>query len=179
MVCLWVGRECVETVRDNIGNAFLGGGVKNTNEIKPVHGANMSLISISDLGDMHEPSGYPWRFLYRPIPRDVLRYPFSCVFDPKMPRLLLLLFLAAKAEVSPVGLQARIEQIRCGDNGHEALRFPSGLVYLWKTRTRQVLDYRPPVEESKPLSHQIPPFSGPGSTVPPGQAQDTWGIRRT
>lgn len=108
----------------------------------------------------------------------MLRYPFSCVFDPEMPRFLLLLLLAAKAEVSPAGLQARIEQIRCSDDGHEPQRFPSGLVQLWKTRNRQIPDHCLPIEELKALPREIAPFTGPGGTIPPGQTQDTGGIRR-
>lgn len=69
----------------------------------------MSSISPSDLCDMHEPAGYPWRLLHRSILRNVPRYLFSCVFNPEVLRFLLLLLLAAKAEVSPVGSQARIE----------------------------------------------------------------------
>lgn len=142
-------------------------------------GVKKSLIFLSDLSDMHEPAWYSWRPLHRSIPRNVLRYPFSCVFDPEMPCLLVLLILADKAEVSPVGLLAKIEQIRCGDDGHEPQRFPSGPVYLWKTRIHPILNHCQPVEELTPLPHQIAPFTGPGSTVLPGQAQDTWEIRRT
>jgi hypothetical protein len=52
----------------------------------------------------------------------------SSLVCPEMPRFHFRLVLAPKAEVSPVGLSARMEQIRCGDDGYEPLRFPSGLV---------------------------------------------------
>ena len=102
--------------------------MQNSNEINPAHELKMRLISLSDLSDMHEPTGYSWRLPHRSISRNVLRHLFSCVFDPEMLRFLLLLLLTAKAEASPVGLPARIKQIRCGDDGHEPPRFPSGLV---------------------------------------------------
>lgn len=100
---------------------------RRLNEAIPARGAKKNFISLSDLTDMYRPARYPRRLLHRSIPRNVLRYLFSCVFSSEMPRILLL-FLAPKAEVSPIGLQAVIKNIRCGDDGHEPQRFPGGLV---------------------------------------------------
>jgi len=136
------------------------------------------LVSLSILSDMHEPARVRQHLLHRSIPCNVLQHVFSCVFDPEMSCFLLLPLRAAQAEVSPVGLTASTEQIRRGDDGHESPRFPGGLVQLWKTGACQTPDDCPAIEELKPLPHQITSIAAPGCTVPPGQAQDAWGVHR-
>jgi hypothetical protein len=81
---------------------------------------------------------------------------------------------AAEAEEPVVDLPASIKQNRGGDDGHESLRFPGGIVRLWKTTARQTLDHCPAIVESKSPRLQTPSPRSPSTTVPPGQAQDAW-----
>ena len=107
---------------------------------------------------------------YSPIARNVLWKVFCGVFDSGVTHL-----AAAEAVESFVSLPASIEQNRRGDDGQESLRFTEGFVRLWKTTARQTPDHCLAIVESKSPPPQIPL---PRTTVPPGQAQDAWGLRQ-
>ena len=109
---------------------------------------------------------------YSSIARNVLWKGFCHVFDSEV----LHFGAAAEAEESFVDLPASIEQNRCGDDGHESLRFKaaSDFVRLWKTTVCQILDHCLAIVESKSPPPHIPIPRSP--TVPPGQAHDAWGV---
>lgn len=88
--------------------------------------------------------------------------------------LLLLLILAAEAEVSPVGLLASIKQMRCTDDGHEASRFIDGLVYVRKAKGIVVPSVSLTVKKLGAPLHQLASSVVGGGTVSPGQGHDMW-----
>lgn len=125
---------------------------------------------------MHVPAAQLWRLLDRAILGDVLQQLLSCILDAVMVRSPLLI-LAAKAEVSPLGLATLVGQMRGRDNGHEAEGLLSGLVRLWDGRGRSV-DWAGGVELHAALDPSDR-FMGVGGTPRAGQANDAWGVGHT